>query len=308
MRPRLPQVKPPQSIRRWLRYLCHHRETLDKLRAEQSTMVANLENKIKEQNDYVASLVKENRELHKVIETTKSEQPSENIEGNIIRLQKEIANLEKENKELEEKNQLLKAALLLHVDVETTEVTDTTIKPIPAQVPKEPEMEQISDILTGKIQDIVSQRHTAMEGSEENDIRETEKLTDVPKGMVQELINKRHEALETRETSTDFPEPAIESEKTSTKPLSEQVDKEKEVSTPTPEEAPVKSPTPAEEIPDIDEIGIIETSDGRRKCPICGNENLRQIREVEDKTKIISAYPRMYGKKFKCGQCGAEWR
>jgi hypothetical protein len=271
-------------------------------------MVANLENKIKEQNDYVASLVKENRELRKVIETTKSEQPGENLEGSVIRLQKEIANLKKEIKELEEKNQVLKAALLLHVDLETTEVTDTTIEPIPYQVPKEPETEQISDIPTGKVHDIVSERHAAMEKSEGTDARETEKIADVPKGMVQELIKKRHEAMENREAPIEFPEPTIESEKPTIEPLSEQISKVKEVSTPILEEPPVKSEPSVEEIPGIDEIGVIETSDGRRKCPICGNENLRQIREVEDKTKIISAYPRMYGKKFKCGQCGAQWR
>ncbi len=309
-----------------------HRETIDKLRADQSSMIANLENKIKEQNDYVASLVKENRELSKVIEITKSEQPSATLEGNVIRLQKEISNFKKENKELNEKNQLLKAALLLHVDVETTEITDPTIKPIPAHIPKEPERKepeitretqipmeiskeseidkpvQITDVPAGIVQDIVSQRHAAMEGSEGVDNRESEQINDVPKGTVQELVNKRHAAIETREVAINFPEPTIEPQKTTTEPLSEQIIKEKEVSTPMQEEINVKSPPQADEIPDIDNIGVIETSEGRRKCPICGNENLRQIREVEDKTKIISAYPRMYGKKFKCGQCGAEWR
>ena len=62
------------------------------------------------------------------------------------------------------------------------------------------------------------------------------------------------------------------------------------------------------ELTDIDDIAVIETTEGRRKCPLCGNENLRLIRELEDKSKIISAYPRLYGKKLKCGQCGAEWR
>ncbi len=285
-----------------------HRETIDKLRAEQSSMLANLENKIKEQNDYVASLVKENRELRKIIEPTKSEQPSENLEENVIRLQKELANLKKENKELEEKNQVLKAALLLHVDVETTELTDTTIKLNSGQIPKEKETEQIPEIPAGKVQDIVSQKHVEMVKSERNDVRETEKIADVPKGMVQELIKKRHEAMETREAPIEFLEPTIESPKPTTETLNEQLSKEQGVSTSPPEELPLKSEPSAEEIPEIDEIGIIETSDGRRKCPICGNENLRQIREVEDKTKIISAYPRMYGKKFKCGQCGAEWR
>jgi len=309
-----------------------HRETIDKLRADQSSMVATLENKIKEQNDYVASLVKENRELRKEIETTKPEQPSVNIEGNIIRLQKEVANLKKENEDLTEKNQLLKAALLLHVDIETAEVTDTTIKSTPAQIPKEPERKepeivserqfpmgisresdtdksvQITEIPTGKVQEIVGQRHAVMEESEIVDIRETEQVAYVPKGIIQQLVNKRHEAMETQEIPEKLPETTVEPPETTIEPPSEQTIKEQETSTATQENVTVKSPPQAAEISDIDNIGVIETSDGRRKCPICGNENLRQIREVEDKTKIISAYPRMYGKKFKCGQCGAEWR
>jgi hypothetical protein len=46
----------------------------------------------------------------------------------------------------------------------------------------------------------------------------------------------------------------------------------------------------------------------RRECPICGNKNKALIHEIIDRTHIISAYPRMYGKKYKCGQCGREWR
>jgi hypothetical protein len=32
------------------------------------------------------------------------------------------------------------------------------------------------------------------------------------------------------------------------------------------------------------------------------------IHESTDKTNIILDYPKMYGKKFKCGECGTEWR
>ncbi len=46
----------------------------------------------------------------------------------------------------------------------------------------------------------------------------------------------------------------------------------------------------------------------RRKCPICGNSNTHLIREVTDKSIIILDYPKVYGKKFVCGECGANWR
>ncbi len=52
----------------------------------------------------------------------------------------------------------------------------------------------------------------------------------------------------------------------------------------------------------------IERISGRRKCPSCGEENKNMIHESTDKTNIISDYPRVYGKKYRCGRCGQEWR
>ncbi|TKJ24217.1 MAG: hypothetical protein CEE43_00610 [Promethearchaeota archaeon Loki_b32] len=46
----------------------------------------------------------------------------------------------------------------------------------------------------------------------------------------------------------------------------------------------------------------------RRECPKCGNNNKPLIREILDKTHLICDYPRMYGKKYHCGECGVEWR
>ncbi|MFX1570168.1 MAG: hypothetical protein ACFFCV_17560 [Promethearchaeota archaeon] len=46
----------------------------------------------------------------------------------------------------------------------------------------------------------------------------------------------------------------------------------------------------------------------RRKCPSCGEENKNMIHESTDKTNIINDYPRVYGKKYRCGRCGQEWR
>jgi len=87
----------------------------------------------------------------------------------------------------------------------------------------------------------------------------------------------------------------------------------------------VKEVTPAEVKEDISEVkasgaapGIpgrtdasiltIEKIEGRRKCPECDNENPLMIHESVDKGNIILDYPRMYGKKYRCGQCGVEWR
>ncbi|MEJ2294272.1 MAG: hypothetical protein P8Y23_05835, partial [Candidatus Lokiarchaeota archaeon] len=89
----------------------------------------------------------------------------------------------------------------------------------------------------------------------------------------------------------------------------------------------IKDVTPAEISADLEEIKVtsasgaapgipgfsddlltIEKVEGRRKCPNCGNENKALIHESVDKGNIILDYPRMYGKKYRCGECGLEWR
>ena len=53
-------------------------------------------------------------------------------------------------------------------------------------------------------------------------------------------------------------------------------------------------------------IVVLENPIGRKKCPSCGNEGL--IHEVDDKNIILMDYPRIYGKKNCCAECGYEWR
>ncbi|QEE14608.1 hypothetical protein DSAG12_00421 [Promethearchaeum syntrophicum] len=45
-----------------------------------------------------------------------------------------------------------------------------------------------------------------------------------------------------------------------------------------------------------------------RHCSNCFNQNQNNIREIEDKTVILMEYPRIYGMKFICGNCGHSWR
>ncbi len=54
--------------------------------------------------------------------------------------------------------------------------------------------------------------------------------------------------------------------------------------------------------------GQIQQGVSRRECPKCGNKSKALIRETIDKTHQICDYPRMYGKKYHCGECGVEWR
>ncbi len=72
----------------------------------------------------------------------------------------------------------------------------------------------------------------------------------------------------------------------------------------------VKSSGAAPGIPGRTDSSILTVSpaEGRRKCPECNNDNPVMIHESVDKSNIILDYPRLYGKKFTCGQCGVIWR
>jgi len=55
-------------------------------------------------------------------------------------------------------------------------------------------------------------------------------------------------------------------------------------------------------------LTIEKKAEARRKCPSCGEENKHMIHESIDKSVIIMDYPKVYGKRYKCGKCGTMWR
>jgi len=78
---------------------------------------------------------------------------------------------------------------------------------------------------------------------------------------------------------------------------------------PEPTPAPAPEPTPApKSVPSSSHEILVQKGSGRLTCPRCGNLNKNMIREVEDRTNILMDYPLIYGKKYICGECGAEWR
>jgi DNA repair exonuclease SbcCD ATPase subunit len=46
----------------------------------------------------------------------------------------------------------------------------------------------------------------------------------------------------------------------------------------------------------------------KKVCPNCGNNKKDFIREIDDKTKLLYTYPKIYAKIYRCGECGIEWR
>ena len=143
-----------------------------------------------------------------------------------------------------------------------------------------------------------------------------------------EALKKRVAELEellkilpdTQVKSVETPTPIVKKEIKKPSKIFKKI-KKKEVTTPIVEEIELLKPSIQEMGKSIDEPTIIFDAvppaltkhriiEGisRRECPGCGNTVKSFIQEVTDKTNIIMDYPRMYGKKIKCGKCGIEWR
>jgi len=294
-------------------------EASETLSDDQPSKIIELEDKINDQTAYISFLEEDNTELRKKEKEDQGGIEIDDLKQNIHRLQKKIANFEKENNDLNEKNQVLKTALLMHIDTETKEINNLGIPPKSEQIQEELEISQTEDISLepreqdvevpkGLVQDLVNKRNTAIEEDVEDKPPSVEDQPEITTGKVQELINRRNAAMEEGEK-----EELISAEDEPTlppkPPITENIPEKEQVVLQTALKS-ISKPKSREtsEVSNLDSIGVIVTPDGKRKCPICNNSSHRLIREVEDKSRVINAYPKMYGKKFKCGQCGAEWR
>ena len=225
-----------------------------------------LENNIAEFKDKIDHLELENKKLREIVATEEYTQIPPRVEENILRLQKRVAELIQDNKDLTEKNSvLLKAALLLDVDVEaverSTEVSTSQIEEPPQIAQKE-----------GKVQDLVNEGHIAID------------IQGIPEGL-DEILEEILEEFEEK--------PLLIAEKYET-------EEPESVQTTTNEANELDS-----DVLNVEEIIIGE---GRKwECPICGNQDKKLIREIIDRSRVISAFAGLYGKKFKCGKCGTEW-
>ena len=258
----------------------------------------------------------QNNEKESRVSEEKQKPPveSENTVGNlnieIKRLEKlcvvfrdTIDRLEKENKELTEQvnssavvksspqqiedNILKLQKTIANLETENKDLREKLDKLI-EEAPEEP---------IGTVQKLVQARNAAMKPKKEIGEAETGKMAQIPEiksGTVSELIKKRDNSIGGQEDGKF------------TEKLIEKTVIEHEIETVVqPEPTELQSESPPK--PEDPKITVIETSEGRRICPKCHNQNIRLIREITDKTKLISTYPRIYGKKFKCGECGTEW-
>lgn len=241
-----------------------------------SNNVDNLQNEVKRLEklvevfrDTITRLEKENQELTEKCEALEAKKDTHpQTEDNVVNLQKKVAKLETDNK-----------SLLKQIDV---------LKGVKADTQE----------LVGTVQQLIKARHAAMESRgaiEEGESWEIKQIPEIKSGKVTDLVKKRQDPAEVQQITDPTP-PTI---KKSVIEYEVETVVHPESTPPTSKAAPV---------PEEPKITVIETTGNRRNCPNCGNQNLRLIHEVTDKSKLISVYPRMYGKKFKCGQCGIEWR
>jgi len=106
-------------------------------------------------------------------------------------------------------------------------------------------------------------------------------------------VEKKPLKLFKKQKKEELPEPKK-------KPAKSVVSKEKNL------EVPPEFASPS--VPLSSKYKTIMDGDSRRMCPSCDNSHHKSIYEEIDKTHIMMDYPRIYGKKFKCGNCGQEWR
>jgi len=219
----------------------------------------------------ISELEQENQKLKQDLEHIGSESESHSqIEDNVVNLQKKSAKLTTENVKLKEELKLSKG--------------EETIK--------EP---------ASRVQDLIQKRHVAIESKKVGGEtwKDETQIKDIPIGKVKDLIEKKQTTLKEVETSKKVIKKPEKIQKTSVA-LKDSVNETSQIE---------RFSKQIQEAPDEKDAKIVlELAEGRRKCPKCGNSNQKLIKEIVDKKKIISTYGGLFGKKYKCAQCGTEWR
>lgn len=226
----------------------------------------------------ISSLVKTNKLLKEDLEALSTKKDSvENLDRIVDTLKKNNLELEEENRNLSEKLDVLKREKLKMLKYES-KISDLN-RQIEKLQRKNRELREKDSILLAKT-------ITALQLHDKKEAQ-------IPKPKLTKPIQISEVSHEEKE------EKVFEMEQEPLKGLEEEIK------------------TTTTKIADTSELvlkssEILESEEGeiirKWQCPKCGNNNKAQIREIDDKTRLIYAYPKIYGKKYQCGQCAAEWR
>ncbi|NVM45768.1 MAG: hypothetical protein HWN79_12710 [Candidatus Lokiarchaeota archaeon] len=278
-----------------------------------------LENTNKTLEEKILEIESENEQLKENATTLKTESSNvEQLEYNIKRLKKQLKDLEEVNKMLENRNLTLKGKELSIHNLEKTlqnlEITNSELK------------NQNQNLVT-KLDAVKAERFqlTKFEAKATNlekEIQalkiENEELKKKDAILLANTINtiethkkespKMHEILFTREKrSVEKPEIKIEEKFIEESTFQAPPEPEREL-IPMRDNLTVNKISVPEDLSLKNEMQKEESVTRKKTCPNCGNTNKAQIREFDDKSKIIYTYPRIYAKMYRCGQCGTEWR
>ena len=308
--------------------------TINNLKPENSEMKNKFENQIRKLKEKISDLETSNPESSE-IEKYKSQVKKNKF--TILKLNRKIDSLKERNQKLEkEVGQLMDEVTSTDTLISPKTVIKSSKKQRrPMEVPTELESEKglINDEM---IEEDITEDQLIEKEFVEEELKEKPQVgkverekTAITKGKVQAMINKRNEAIESTERTQEdskISEPTPETNELVVDRIEEEIEEEgsgqeqgeqKKENIISKEEEVIEiqeeteHPISKERKPSTEPGGkekVIITEEGKRECPRCGNSNKRTIREMIDRTKIISAYPKMYGTKFKCGECGAEWR
>jgi chromosome segregation ATPase len=235
-----------------------------------------LEKEIGKLNSKIYDLESNNQSLVRKINNLETVGDSEKIEEMIEILKIQNSELEKQNQNLNQKLESLKREKL---KVQTYETEITQLKS---------QIEQLRDLnqqLKDKDSILLAKTITAISSSERKKPPTITHLKPQAEVLPSKPMLKKVESIEVK-SDNDV------SEK---KPSLETFNEVQKI----------------EETKNIEKVPE-ETDDGsiarKWQCPQCGNTNKAQIRELDDKTRVIYSYPKIYAKKYICGQCGKEWR
>ncbi|MHA1487591.1 MAG: hypothetical protein ACTSSC_10540, partial [Promethearchaeota archaeon] len=279
-----------------------------------------LENTNKSLSEEISKIENENKLL---LENTKKIQTEsfnvEHIEINLKNLRKKLTDLEREKKLLEEINSTFRNK---EISVDELQKTADVLKRNNLKLTKENQK-------TSKLIDTVKAENSRLAKFEEKVSYLESKIIDLKKDNeklkqndalllaktinVIENENREHLAASTNviDTSENFLKKKEEKivEKSIEVVQSEELQSKasrKYITIENTDQTPKLAEPKDSRLEEGVSVKINEQTGYRKKiCPKCGNTNKSQIREIDDKTRVI--YPGFYAKKYKCGQCATEW-
>jgi len=250
----------------------------------QETQSVELKKQIEALKNQISNLEEKNTSLLQNLNILESKSSSAETLGELIeKLKQNNIKLEEENKDLAEKLEELKRDKLriMKYERKLSELNN-----------KIQQLEETNKMLKERDSILLAKTITAMD-------KQTQKQ------RVRTIPQNSKPILEGPTTKAK-PLPVPKPEKTQTKKPKKKV-RPMSISFPLNRDDLLESEKPYDQV-QVPKVESDEETTRKWQCPNCGNINKAQIRELDDKTRLIYSYPKIYAKKYVCGQCGKEWK